>query len=203
MNKQANNILIKAAKEWNTLLNKQLIITYGYKRQLNKIILKFNESDFYHLAGFHKLTDTRFPKYLKPNKLLHNILENTITLDYISKSIHFNEILPRLNVLSNINEIIKNDFSLFYFRPQMLYSFSSNIKAEYIITSNIRPYSYVFLIHTNDKVQKDDLTFVCISVFEKETNDFTENQRQRIILKKELINTKNNSSIILFDKLNG
>ena len=75
---QKPDILFRSAQVWKELTEYQYIFTYGYKKQLYTIHLKFSYEDFPHLAGFQYLKDLVLPKY-NPRKTIDRILLKKLT----------------------------------------------------------------------------------------------------------------------------
>ena len=83
--------------------------------------------------------------------------------------------------------------------PRM-YSFYTNIKADYLIASHVVIDSFVFLIHTspNGDAKCD---FLCCSTFAKGDRDYEQNQKKRTLLKKERIHIPSNITTVSLNKL--
>ena len=83
--------------------------------------------------------------------------------------------------------------------PRM-YSFYTNIKADYLIASHVVIDSFVSLIHTspNGDAKCD---FLCFSTFAKGDRDYEQNQKKRTLLKKERIHIPSNITTVLLNKL--
>ncbi len=194
-----NDILYTVAITWKELMNYHYIITYGYKKQLYKISLAFEAEDFAHLIGVQYLKDIAFPRY-NAKKLLEKVLEHKISESMFLKSRNYKtKILPRLEALLNLQEILDNDFLLYSYFPDF-YPFTTMIKADYLISSHIHPRRFIFIIKIN-QFNKGNVEYHCCSSFIKENRDYEINQRRRTILKKEKVNIKNNEMITLLDRL--
>lgn len=84
-------------------------------------------------------------------KIADRILEGKITFKQIQKTVQFDEMIkPRLEALIHLKNSLDNDFNLYSFMPRM-YPFTTNIKADYLISSHVMIDSYVFIIHTTPK----------------------------------------------------
>lgn len=74
--------LILAAKSYEKLLNKDFIITIDTKDGNTKTIqIQFKKDNFYHLIGFHYLTDLPQldTRRNKKNRIFNNVLQGNIT----------------------------------------------------------------------------------------------------------------------------
>ena len=200
MSIEHSDILFEAALAWKELMQFNYIFTYGYKKQLHTISLSFPSEKFPHLAGFHYLKDVNLPRF-NPSKTLDMILCKRITSIQIEKGIQYEAIVkPRLETLIRLKQTLEQDFSLHSYMPQY-YSFHTQIKADYLISSTIPPLDFIFIIKSSspDNVAIDD--FVCCSAFTQTNRDYRQNQRPRTILKKERIHIQTNTSWIIFDRL--
>lgn len=103
---------------------------------------------------------------------------------------------PRLEALSKLKTTLDSDFTLFSYMPRM-YSFTTTIKADYLISLHSEQTSFVFILKTSDT----DSDYLCCSAFKKGDRNYEENQRQRTILKKERISLYSEEKETLFDRL--
>lgn len=194
-----NNSLIDAANSWKSLSDYEYIITYGYKNKLYSIKLSFHPEEFYHLAGFQYLKDLNLPRY-NSRVTLDRIIEGKIKYEHIVKGAQYkNMVRPRLEALSRIKNSLDNDFILYTFMPQM-YSFSTTIKADYLIVLRSDKTPFVFIVKSSS-VDNSVVECVCCSAFMEGERNYEENQRLRTILKKERRNLVNGTIDVLYDKL--
>ena len=146
------------------------------------------------------MKDLSLPNYTSA-KIADRILEGKITFKQIQKAVQFDEIIkPRLEALIHLKNSLDNDFNLYSFMPRM-YPFTTNIKADYLISSHVMIDSYVFIIHTTPKGDTK-CDFLCCSAFTKGGRNYEANQRKRALLKKERIHIATNTTTVLLDKLN-
>lgn len=193
------DILQEAAKAWKELTQYRYNFTYGYKKELHSIHLTFSLEDFPHLAGFQYLEDISLPNY-NSSKIVDRILEKKITFEQIKKSSNYiNMVQPRLFALIQLKHSLDNDFNLYSFFPKM-YPFTTQIKADYLISSHVNISSFVFIIK-NSILDNSEYDFVCCSIFEQGERNYESNQRLRTILKKERLHIPTNTYTILSDKL--
>ena len=130
------DILFQAAEAWMDLTQYRYIFTYGYKNKLYTITLGFTPSDFPHLAGFQYMKDIAAPRF-SPNKLLKKILDGTVdTAPFLRAAQFENDVVPRLHAIMRLKESLDSEFTLFKYMSQF-YSFYTNIKANYLISSHI------------------------------------------------------------------
>lgn len=104
---------------------------------------------------------------------------------------------PRLLALEELDTILNSDFTLYSFVAKFA-PFTTQIRADYLISSHINGNSFVFLIRNGKKGLVCDC--VCSSTFIKGTRDYGANQRPYTLLKKTRTNLSDNSTTILFQK---
>lgn len=192
-----NSLLYRAAKTWDRLSNYCYRLTYGYKMNLYTITLSFSSRGFAHVAGFQYLKDLELPRYT-PEKQVARILEGKITQKQIENGIQYTETVePRLLAVTFLEEILDNEFTLCSFTARFC-QFTTQIKANYLISSNASRASFVFLTRVN----KDKFTYECIctSAFLKGGRDFEANQRPYALLKKVKVCLADGSEEVLFQK---
>lgn len=193
------NILQQSALAWKELTEYRYQFVYGYKKMLYPINLSFSFEDYPHLAGFQYMKDISLPNYTQA-RIVDRILEGKITFEQIQKAAQYEEMVkPRLEALVQLKNSLDNEFNLYSFMPRM-YSFYTNIKADYLIASHVVIDSFVFLIHTspNGDAKCD---FLCCSTFAKGDRDYEQNQKKRALLKKERIHIPSNITTVLLNKL--
>ena len=187
MENNDDGLLYKAAVAWKELTEYCYVFTFGYKRQLYTINLSFPPEKFPHLVGFQYLKDINLPRF-NPSKTMNMILSGKISHSQIEKGSQYEEsVKPRLEALIRLKETLEQDFQLHSYMPRF-YSFTTQIKADYLISS------------TSGEISICD--FVCCSAFMQTKRDYRENQRPRSILKKERVHIATNTTTVLFDRLN-
>lgn len=201
MEKDGYDLLYEAAAAWKELTQYHYTFVYGYKKQLHEIGLSFPPEKFPHLAGFQYLKDVRLPRF-NPPKTLDMILAGKINHCQIEKGSQYEEyVTPRLEALVRLKQTIEQDFLLHAYTPQF-YSFATQIAADYLISSTAAPIDFIFIIKSSAPGELSICDFVCCSAFSQTKRDYRENQRQRIILRKERVHIPTNTSTVLFDRLN-
>lgn len=199
MSNSTTNIFYQVTYVWHELVEYNYILTYGYKNKLYTINITFSPEDFPHLAGFQYLKDISLPRY-NPKKIISRILNGTITLEQIQKAVQYEEmVLPRLEALVRMKDTLDNDFKFFSYMPRM-YSFYTQIKADYLISYHSDITSFVFVIQSNaNKTLKCD--YLCCSAFKQGERDYENNQRLLSLLKKERIHIPSKTNTIFFNKI--
>lgn len=175
------------------------IFTYGYKKKLYTITLRFTPSDFPHLAGFQYMKDISASSRFSPNKLLQKILDGTVdTTPYLCAAQFNDYVAPRLHAIIRLKESLDTEFTLFKYMSQF-YSFYTNIKADYLISSHIDNTDFIFIINSHDG--SASVGYTCCSIFEKDNRNYEEGQRKRSLLKKERVHIPSDQTDILYDRL--
>ena len=193
-------LLYDAAVAWKELTEYYYVLTFGYKQQLYTIHLSFPPEKFPHLAGFQYLKDINLPRF-NPAKTMNMIISGKISHSQIEKGSQYEEsVKPRLEALIRLKKTLEQDFQLHSYMPRF-YSFTTQIKADYLISSTTAPVDFIFIIKSSSSGEICD--FVCCSAFTQTKRDYRENQRPRSILKKERVHIATNTTTVLFDRLNG
>lgn len=130
------------------------------------------------------------------------ILSGKISHSQIEKSSQYEEsVKPRLEALIRLRETLEQDFQLHSYMPRF-YSFTTQIKADYLISSATAPVDFIFIIKSNSSDEISICDFVFRSAFTQTKRDYRENQRSRSILKKERVHIATNTTTVIFDRLN-
>ena len=124
----------------------------------------------------------------------------------ISEILHILRMSVEISALQNsskrLKETLEQDFLLHSYMPRF-YSFTTQIKADYLISSTTAPVDFIFIIKSSSSGDISICDFVCCSAFMQTKRDYRENQRPRSILKKERVHIATNTTTVLFDRLNG
>ena len=201
MGNNDHGLLYDAAVAWKELTEYYYIFTFGYKQQLHTIQLTFPPEKFPHLAGFQYLKDINLPRF-NPSKTMNMILSGKISHSQIEKGSQYEEsVKPRLEALVRLKETLEQDFQLHSYMPRF-YSFTTQIKADYLISSTTAPMDFIFIIKSSSSGDISICDFVCCSAFTQTKRDYRENQRPRSILKKERVHIATNTTTVLLDSLN-
>ncbi|MBU5480528.1 hypothetical protein KQI91_04730 [Blautia sp. MSJ-19] len=201
MENNDHGLLYNAAVTWKELTEYYYVFTFGYKQQLYTIHLSFPPEKFPHLAGFQYLKDINLPRF-NPAKTMNMILSGKIRHSHIEKGSQYEgSVKPRLEALIRLKETLEQDFQLHSYMPRF-YSFTTQIKADYLISSATAPVDFIFIIKSSSSGEISICDFVCCSAFTQTKRDYRENQRPRCILKKERVHIATNTTTVLFDRLN-
>ncbi|MEG2814239.1 MAG: PBECR4 domain-containing protein, partial [Oscillospiraceae bacterium] len=95
------DILKESATKFCELLQKEYELTLGRKGKSIQIKIVFNEEDFKHLSGIHKLKDLDISQ-TKASQVFKKALNNNLKENDLMKSIYYDEIKDRLENLKNL-----------------------------------------------------------------------------------------------------
>ena len=195
LGEKAMDLLYKCAVVFERLIKYQYRFILGRKGKLIEIVLGFNETDFHHLVGLHKLKDINIARDNR-KRVFHNILSRSITDQTIAKSAFFNESRLRLEAFQFLEDLLDGEQLVFRFNKKVV------------------PYSAIdgdFLLKMGDGlalsvsflfIDKEDCgVYFCRSFFPMERTDYTKNQMQYTPLKKEKINVATGETIVQYDRL--
>lgn len=175
-------LLLDAAQQWDRMQNVSYKIVIGRKHTSNTINLIFRTMDFDHLSGIHYIEDVDFGMHRREYRgknFLPSVLSGKLDDTLVEKSGKWNKISERLFLITEIEEILDSDFSVYKFSPKKL-SFHSKIEATYLFFSPIHEKAvFVFVDSDND-------CFYCKSLFPQDTKDYDyrTNQSPWAVLKK-------------------
>lgn len=193
------DLLYQAAVSWKEITDYQYLITYGYKKRLSTLRLSFSPGEFPHLAGFQYLKDISLPNYSSA-KVIDRILDGKIRPTAVEKALQYESMVrPRLTALTHLKASLDDEFSLYSYMPHR-YPFYTSIKADYLIADHSSADHYVFIIHANSESHSDEL-FSCCSIFQRDSRDYTCNQRSLAILRKERLHVPSATNAVLYNRL--
>lgn len=153
--------LILAAKSYEKLLDKDFIITIDTKDGNTKTIqVQFKKDNFYHLIGFHYLTDLPQldTRRNKKNRIFNNVLQGNITYDSIKNSVHFdNKIDDRVSYFHNIDKLLLEKIILDF--DSLNVSLRTTLKCDYMFFKDENG-KYMHLSLAQDKIYYPESFFV-------------------------------------------
>lgn len=189
------DLLQRSAAVYERLIGYQYRFTLGRKGKLKEIILGFAETDFHHLAGFHKLRDISIARENRQT-VFRDILAGHITYQAIEKSIFVDESRLRLEAFQFIEDLLDGEQLVFRFNKKVLPY--SSIDGDFLMKMGdgvVLNISFLF-------IDKEDCgNYFCRSFFPMERTDYTKNQMQYTLLKKEKIHLDSGKIIIQYDRL--
>lgn len=189
------DLLQRCAAVFERLTGCQYRFTLGRKGKLKEIILGFGEPDFHHLVGLHKLRDISIARKNRQT-VFRDILAGRITYQAIEKSIFVDESRLRLEAFQFIEDLLDGEQLVFRFNKKVLPY--SSIDGKFLMKmGDGNAFSISFLF-----IDKEDCgNYFCRSFFPMERTDYTKNQMQYTLLKKEKIYLDSGKIIIQYDRL--
>lgn len=174
------DLLKECAYAFQKLLVYEYHFVIGRKGQKREFYLSFQESDFHHLVGLHKLKDIAQIQQGMREKIYNNILEGKLTLKQLEKSIYYEKMQDRIFPLISLEKMLDDNNMIFRYNEK-LHKFSL-IRADYLLEGKVSEIPvFLFLGKRKDNEQEQ----MCRTFFRKEYKDYTEGQPQYTLLRKE------------------
>lgn len=188
------DLLYQCAVGFDRLLHYQYTFLIGRKGKTLSFVISFDPADFHHLAGLHKLRDNaRFTTGMR-DRIFQDILSCNLTLEDAQKSIYFDQISPRLQPLSTLEQFLDSNELVFRYNEKT--NVFSIIEAEYLLENTVDSQTaYLFLA----KRDNGD-THVCRTFFPKANKDYSIGQTRYTLLKKEKTNLDSGETIVQYER---
>lgn len=192
--------LQKIALNYKEILNMRYYFEIAKKQNMQIFNLTFEKTDFFHLAGLHKLTDIAAVQS-EPNKeiVFNNIINGSISHDLIQHSRFYSSIHNRLSYLGDIGKILDSNQIVFKYLSKS--NRLSRIEADYLLeNAHETDIIYIFL-NERVKVDKGNIPIMCCrSFFPMSQLDYTKNQPSYTLLKKVRIDTVTGERVVQYDR---
>lgn len=170
------DLLYEAAKAWSELSAYRYRIIYKKGNEQGEISLGFENTEFYHLAGFQYLNDIVLPFRSSRPKTLNTVLAGKITEKQIAKSEKFKMIEERLLAITKLQAVLDTSFKVYRFNPNAL-PFYTKIVAQNLISANVG--DVVFLFTDSDK---NGATYSKSIFLKHDDRDYTKRQKELKII---------------------
>ena len=128
------DLLLQCALEFEKLIPYQYRIMVGRKGKLVEFTISFERSDFHHLAGLHKLRDNVRFLTGKREDIMAEILSGNLTLELARQSAYFDQIYPRLEPLSRLENFLDSNEIIFRYNSKA--HVFSVIEADYLLEND-------------------------------------------------------------------
>lgn len=173
------DLLYGAAVAWQRLLKYRYEMICGKSKKLYPIILTFDPSEFYHLAGFPHIDDIVFNIQFPKSKMLEKVLDGTITNNMISSSENYETIVKgKLQAIIQLEQLLDNCYKAYLYDPKRL-PFYTKIIGKYLIVDESNDVVFLFADST------DETNYFSRSTFVMGDQDFRANQSKITVLKVE------------------
>ncbi len=171
------DLLYDAAAAWSKLMYYRYDIICGKKKKLYPITLDFEETEFYHLAGFPHMKDITFPVRFSKRAALKKVLDSIITEGMISKSESFEKtVKSKLLAITHLEQLLNGSSKVYLYDPSRL-TFYTDIEANYLLADESSQVAFLFT-DTEDM----EKTFFPRSAFMMDDRDFRTNQSSMAVL---------------------
>ncbi|MBC2140668.1 PBECR4 domain-containing protein [Listeria innocua] len=107
-----NDLLYESACIFNNLIKSEIVFVLGRKGESLKVKLIFHETDFFHLAGLHKMDDISLIKE-KAKGVCVAILQNRLTYKDIENSTKIDSVNERLHIIKSLIDIFSQENNYF------------------------------------------------------------------------------------------
>lgn len=194
------DLLKKVATGFERLLSVTYYFEIAKKQNIYKFALSFQKSDFYHLAGLHKLTDiASLQGEPSKEKVFNNILNGSITYNLIEHSRFFPKMNVRLGLLGKIENILDSNQIVFKYINSSHQT--SRIQADFLL-ENVYGLNIVFMfLNDRSNAERSDVPIMCCrSFFPMENFDYTRNQPTYTLLRKIKTDTATGISTVQYDR---
>ena len=194
------DLLQECATNYTKLLTSRYHIICGRSKAGQKERLAFDitfwQSDFYHLAGLHKLTDVSQFQDKRREDVLKKILAGAYSDADAHQSRYFSKIESRIRLVSDLESFLDTNNLIFHYDPQK--NKGSLIQADYLLQNQWHSrQAYLFLV----KRFPDSNECACESMFLRTGRDYTKGQQKFALLYKEKTNLTTGTTIVQYDKL--
>lgn len=191
-----------AAQAYHELSQFEFKVILGKKRKTIEKTLHFNHSNFFHLAGLHKLTDLNLldttdenGRQLTPIKVFENILTGELSDDFFKNSVYYPLILDRLEIIISLQHYISNHRMMF---NRIRYTPGSKIRWHWLMV--FQDDNKCFLFFSEEKNNANVL--LPISAFFAREIDYAKGQSHYTVLKLNKFSKPNNIEQILYQNPN-
>lgn len=164
------DLIYAAAAKFLVLEQFEYRFVVSQKKKMQTINLNFIDTDFFHIAGLHYLTDIVIPQD-RTKTMNEVIVKHTISDRIISRSVHYiskdskKDVKSRIEELRFLEEYLDTDNFIKIFNVHNQKGMSSVIKADYLIESWFKNSSdtvYIFI-----RQRKENPEYYCIVSFFK------------------------------------
>ena len=189
------DLLYEAAVAWKLLLQDRYEITYGKSKKLHTIVLEFEPSEFYHLAGFPHAKDIVLPVRGSQSKMLGNVLARKITGAMLEKSTNYESVIKRkLEAIIRLEQLLNSPCQIYLYNPGKL-PFHTDIKAKYLLVDEQTQVVFLFT-----DTEDDGASCFSRSTFVMGDRDFRINQTKVAVLQIKRIDLSTGNSDVIFCK---
>ncbi len=187
--------ILATAKAYSSLVDIEYHILLGKKNKNISLVISFEETNFFHLAGFQYLAD--MPDILRSRRdlLFHKILNGLITQAQIESSKFYPTIKDRIEYLTYLEQIMDSNETVFKYNPKL--EVFSAIQADFLMKNQVQTRN-VFAFLSQDK---SNGKYFCRSFFPQTDKDYSEGQTKWTLLYKKKIQKSTGEESVLYDRV--
>ncbi len=187
--------ILTTAEAYSILVDIEYHILLGKKNKNVSLAISFEETNFFHLAGFQYLED--MPDILRSRRdlLFHKILSGLITQAKIESSKFYSSIKDRIEYLTYLEQIMDSNETVFRYNSKL--EVFSAIQADFLMKNTVQARN-VFVFLSEDKSSGK---YFCRSFFPQTDKDYSEGQAKWTLLYKKKIHKSTGEESVLYDKL--
>lgn len=187
--------LQQAAIAFQKLLPVEYRIVLGRKGSAFELHITFQEDNFFHLSGLHKITSSHIRR-LTATKFFNSVLSGKISDSATNNYTSAPDILERIKVLAQLEKLLDGEQTMFFKYDANKVPFSK-ISASYLAKGVIDDAQVVFSFFVKQPSNEvDKVNCYVNSIFPLTRYDFSERQTKYTVLLKEKINIA--GSMILY-----
>ena len=189
------DLLYDAAAAWSSLLQDRYEITYGKSKKLHSIVLEFQASEFYHLAGFPHAKDIVLPIRTSQTKMLDKVLDRKITGAMLEKSANYDPVIKRkLTAIIHLKQLLNHPCQVYLYNARKL-PFYTDIQAKYLLADEQTQVVFLFA-----DTEDSNSAFFSRSTFVMGERDFRINQTRLAVLQIKRTDLATGKTDVLFCK---
>ena len=189
------NTIFDAAKAFEKILGIEYEIRLGRKGCTEILLVSFEKTQFFHLAGMQYLADRIDILRSRRDVVFDKILSGEISVNQIESSAFYSKIKDRVEFLQFLESIMDSNDTIFRYN-QRLQNFSL-IQADFLMKNTVQSHT-IFTFLAQDKKNG---TYFCRSFFPQTNKDYSEKQTKWILLYKKKIFKEEHTHVVLFDKI--
>lgn len=187
--------LQERAISFRKLLDYEYKIKLGRKGKITEFTLDFEDSDFYHLLGLHKLNDV-LTGNIATGKVFEDCLKGKISFKTIEKSVFFQKLGNRFEYFNRLEEMLDSNDIVFKCNTNSMRTFS-HIIADFELKNIYEDLTFYIFIARRPYSLKQ----FCKSFINDEIVDYTYGQTRMTLLYKEKVNKVTGTRSIQYNRL--
>ena len=203
--------IVNAVKKYSELLDIEYCLILGRKNKSDQVKIVFDKTAWFHVAGLHYLTDIDINQNRRAlSSFFDEIIRESITEEYFRKSVYYESILDRSELLSRLGEFIEEidnkSIGIFGFSKARA-KFFTKIDGDYLISDLRNAANPVNMFLVFEK--RADGILVPASAFYPDIDkrsgkplDYTDGQMKYTLLKNTRNNIRENTSVEIYHNPN-